>query len=94
MFQTYDPVRINAYEKLLASPQPAGLPRGGQVHRWAGDPDRRVSRLPAIMMAWLQRRHLDTDVGEPLTARVRTFRRTPSVRTVNHGLHLLRPTGT
>lgn len=93
MFQTYDPVRVDAYEKLLASPQPADLPRGGQVHRWDGDPDRRVSRLPAIMMAWLQRRHLDTDVGEPLTTRVRTFRRT-SMRRVSPRLHLLRPTGT
>ena len=94
MFQTFDPVRVDALAKLLASPQPADLPRGGQVHRWDGDPDRRTTRLPAIIMGWLQYRHLEIDAEEPLDSRVRIYVRPRRVRRVNPGLHVLEPTGT
>ena len=95
MIQTFDPQRLDAYERLLAQPLPRGLARGGHVYRCSGDPDRRTTRLPALMMAWLQRRHLETDADEPLTARARTFRRARRpVRRPNPGLQVLRPTGT
>ena len=95
MIQTFDPQRLDAYEQILARPQPPNLPRGSHVYRWGGDPDRRTTRLPAIIMAWLQRRHLAIDAEEPLTARARTYRRPRRpVRAVNPGLRLLRPTGT
>jgi hypothetical protein len=94
MFQTFDPGRVDAFAKLLASPQPADLPRGGQVHRWDGDPDRRTTRLPAMMMRWLQHRHLEVDAEEPLDSRVHTYVRPGRVRRVNPGLHVLAPTGT
>src|SRR5260221_10618823 len=91
MMQTFDPERFQAFEQLLAQPLPHDLPCGGQIHRWDGDPDRRTTRLPKILMAWLQRRYLEIDVEEPLTARARTFK--PARRTVrapNPGLRLLR----
>jgi hypothetical protein len=95
MFQTGDPGRVEAFAKLLASPQPADLPRGGQVRRWDGDPDRRATRLPAMIMAWLQYRHLEVDAEEPLDSRVRIYVRPPRLlRRVNPGLHVLKPTGT
>ena len=93
--QAFDLQRLDAYEQLLARPQPHGLPRGSHVYRWGGDPNRRTTRLPAIIMAWLQRRHLEIDADEPLTARARTFRRARrTVRLPNPGLRILRPTGT
>jgi hypothetical protein len=95
MIQTFDPGRLEAFEQILARPLPANLPPGGQIHRWDGDPDRRTTRLPGILMGWLQRRHLEVDAEEPLTGRARTFRRPRrAVRPSNPGLHLLRPTGT
>jgi len=94
MFQTFDPWRVDAFAKLLASPQPADLPRGAQVHRWDGDPDRRTTRLPAIIMGWLQHRHLANDAEEPLNSRVRTYARPRRLRPVNPGLHVLKQTGT
>jgi len=95
MVQTFDPQRLDVYERLLAKPLPRGLSRGGHVYRWSGDPDRRTTRLPAIMMAWLQHRHLEIDTDEPLTAKARTFRRPRrTVRLPNPGLRILRPTGT
>ena len=95
MMQTFDPARLETFEQILARPLPQGLPPGGQVHRWDGDPDRRTTRLPAIIMSWLQRRHLEIDADEPLTSRARTFRRPRrAVRPMNSPLHVLRPTGT
>ena len=83
MFQTLDPRRVDAFAKLLASPHPADLPPGGQVHRYDGDPDRRVTRLPAIIMGWLQHRHLELDAEEPLDSRVRICVRPRRLRPVN-----------
>jgi hypothetical protein len=95
VIQTFDPRRLEAFEQMLAQPQPRGLPRGGHVYRWAGEPDRRTTRLPGIIMGWLQRRHLEVDAEEPLTGQARTYRRARRpVRPLNSRLHILRPTGT
>ena len=63
-FQRFDPVRFDAFTQLLARTDPKGLPRRAHVSRWQGDPDRRGTRLPGILMAWMQRRHLEIDVEE------------------------------
>jgi hypothetical protein len=63
MTQTYDPVSVDAFARLLAQPDPDDLPRRGNVLRCEGEPDRRVTRLPRILMAWLQRRLLEEDGG-------------------------------
>ena len=92
MMQTFDAVNFNAFAQLLARPDPGDLPRRAHVYRYAGDPDRRATRLPVILMAWLQRRYLDSDVEEPMVSAPRTLKRLG--RPVNPGLRLLRPTGT
>jgi len=90
MLQTFDPGRVAAFVRLLAGPRPAGLPLGGQVHRCDGDPNRRTTRLPGIIMTWLQYRHLEIDADEPLDSRVRTYARAPRrLRPVNPGLRVL-----
>jgi hypothetical protein len=43
-------------------------------------------------MGWLQRRHLDVDRYEPVSAATRIMKR--SGRPPNRGLRVLRPTGT
>ncbi|HEY6211825.1 MAG TPA: hypothetical protein VIW45_06040 [Vicinamibacterales bacterium] len=92
MMQTYDPVFLDAFTELMARPDPADLPRRAHVRHYDGDPNRRLTRLPAIMMAWTQYRHLETDVEEPL-APTRTWSG-QGRRRVNPGLRVLRPTGT
>jgi hypothetical protein len=93
MMQEIDPVRFNAFVRLLTLPDPADLPRRGHVYRYQGDPNRRSTRLPGILMAWLQRRHLAVDEVRELptwtTPAVRRHARQASI-----GLRLLRPTGT
>ena len=75
MMQTHDPVNLDAFARLMARPDPADLPRRAHVHRYDGDPNRRLTRLLPIHMAWLQRRHLDVEVEEPIaTARRRQER--------------------
>jgi hypothetical protein len=91
MMQTFDPVCLDAFTRLLSRPDPADLPARSHLRRWEGDPDRRTTRLPAILMGWLQRRHLDVDLEEIPGAAKRTARR---LRPANSGLRLLRPTGT
>jgi hypothetical protein len=66
MFEQYDPERYEAFEQLLTKPDPPDLPRRGHVLHWAGDPDRRITRLPPIQMGWLQRWCLETCGEEPL----------------------------
>jgi hypothetical protein len=90
--EAYDPVTYDAFVRLLARPDPKDLPRRSHVHRWEGDPDRRATRLPGILMCWLQRRYLETDIEEPLAPPTRTAR--TQGRPVNPGLRVLRPTGT
>jgi hypothetical protein len=96
--QTIDPVCLDAFAKLLARPDPTDLPRRAHVYRCEGDPNRRATRLPGILMAWLQRRHLAIDVEEPLASATRTSAREGTwVRQeprANPGLRVLRPTGT
>lgn len=92
MMQTFDAGVLNQFTRLLARPDPADLPRRAHVHRCAGDPNRRATRLPGILMAWLQQRHLETDIEEPLASARRGLKR--HGRLMNPGLRLLRPTGT
>jgi hypothetical protein len=92
MMQAFDPVRFDAFAQLLARPDPTDLPRRAHVYVCQGDPNRRETRLPGILMGWLQRRHLEVDVEEPLAAAQRTLKRRE--RAVNPGLRVLRPTGT
>ena len=92
MMQTIDPACIEALERLLARADPTDLPRRTHVYRCQGDPDRRETRLPGIVMGWLQRRHLDVDRYEPVAAATRTVKR--SGWPPNRGLRVLRPTGT
>ena len=92
MQHTFDHVRFEAFACLLARPDPKGLPKRAHAYRWEGDPDRRVTRLPAIMMGWLQRRHLEVDFEGPVLRATRV----PNgrMRGANPGLRVLRPTGT
>ena len=64
--QKFNHERYNAFAQLLSRPDPAGMPRRANVSRWAGEPDRRGTRLPGILMAWMQHRHLALDVDEPV----------------------------
>jgi hypothetical protein len=89
MMQVIDPQRYNAFVRLMALPDPADLPRRGHVLRCEGDPARRSTRLPAILMGWLQRRYLESDVEEPLNRASRDLQRRTRVN-----LRVLRPTGT
>ena len=95
---TRDSVCLEAFARLLARPDPRNLPRRAHVYRFEGDPDRRATRLPGILMAWLQRRHLAIDIEEPLGPAMRTsLRHDPWTRPeprANPGLRVLRPTGT
>jgi hypothetical protein len=88
----YDPVTYDAFVRLLARPDPRDLPRRAHLPRCAGDPDRRATRLPGILMRWLQRRYLEKDFEEPLAPPIRALR-SPG-RPANPGLRVLRPTGT
>jgi hypothetical protein len=90
--QTINPARFDAYLRLLAEPDPADLPRRSHVPRYAGDPNRPATRLPGILMAWLQRRHLMVDPEQPLAQATPMGKR--DRRPSSSGLHLLRPTGT
>ena len=92
MTQAFDPVRFDAFARLLARPDPSDLPRRAHVYRYEGDPDRRSTCTPGILMAWLQRRHSEGDVDEPLASATRMLERRR--RPANPGLRVLRPTGT
>lgn len=89
MIQVIDPKRFDAFVQLMSMPDPADLPHRGHVLRYEGDPDRRATRLPRIIMGWLQRRHLDSDVEETPTVVTRVPRRRGRA-----DLRVLRPTGT
>ena len=96
---TIDPVCLDAFARLLAQPDPRDWPRRAHIGRYEGDPDRRVTRLPGILMAWLQRRHLAIDSEEPIVSATRTSSTRQDTwqrqeRRANPGLRVLRPTGT
>jgi hypothetical protein len=93
MMQTFDPASLAAFGRLLERPDPTDLPRRAHTYRCEGDPNRRTTRLPAILMAWLQHRHLAVDSEGPVApaiARPGTRR----MRLAKPGLRVLRPTGT
>ncbi len=92
MMQSYDPACLGALQRLLARPDPPEMPRRMHVYQCAGEPDRRETRLPGILMGWLQRRHLDVDIEEPL-APARRIQRYERAVPAYGGLRLLRPTG-
>jgi hypothetical protein len=87
MMQTFDPVCLEAVARLLARPDPSDLPRRAHVYHCDGDPDRRATRLPGILMGWLQRRHLEVDLEEPIASAWRTSKRRG--RLVTPGLGVL-----
>ena len=95
MIQSFDPVSFDAFAVLLALPDPTDLPRRAHVYNFEGDPNRRVTRLPGILMAWLQHRHLERDVEEPLASATPVWnRRARTPRSARPMLLVLRPTGT
>ncbi len=83
---------FEAFEQLLAQPDPQDLPRRGHALRWEGEPNRRVTRLLPIVMCWLQHHLLETDTEEPLARATGT----PTGRAcvTAPGLRLLKRTGT
>ena len=90
--KAFDPVCFEAFAELLARPDPGDLPRRANVCRCEGDPNRRATRFPGILMGWLQRRYLEVDVEERLAPATRMVKR--HERSANFRLHVLRPTGT
>ena len=60
--QAFDPSCLAAFERLLAIPDPPDMPRCAHMRPYGGDPQRRKTRLPLILMSWLQRHHLDLDL--------------------------------
>ena len=90
--QPFNQEAFEAFTALLERPDPREMPRRAHMMRWEGDPNRRATRLPPILMAWLQLRFLEAD-GEELPAPARPVRRRRAAA-FNPGLRLLRPTGT
>jgi hypothetical protein len=88
---TMNPLCLDAFERLLAQPDPDDLPRRAHVLRWEGEPNRRSTRLPSIMMSWLQRRFLEIDGEEALPRATRV--RTRNARMTTPRLHVLRSSG-
>jgi len=92
MMKSFDPVSFEAFVELMSRPDPTDLPPRTHVYWCEGDPNRRATRLPGILMGWLQRRHLAIDAQVPLAPATRMLRR--QARPANPGLRVLRPTGT
>ena len=61
VIQAIDPSCLAAFERLLAIPDPPEMPRRAHMRPYGGDPERRRTRLPLILMSWLQRRHMERD---------------------------------
>jgi hypothetical protein len=91
MRQSFDPMCFDAFARLLAQPDPRDLPRRAHVLRYEGDPERRATRLPGILMPRSQRRHLEIDTEAPLAPETGSG---TQERQANPGLRVLRPTGT
>ena len=90
----FDRVCFEAFERLLAQPDPPEMPRRTHIYSYDGESDRRATRLPALLMVWLQRRHLAVEIEEPL-APARRARKPFRVRSGSGyaELRLLRSTG-
>jgi hypothetical protein len=65
----FQPGAFRGLSDCWEQPDPTDLPRRSHVYRCLGDPNRRTTRFPEILMGWLQRRYLDIDVEEPLASR-------------------------
>jgi hypothetical protein len=91
MRQIVESPRLEALGRLLARPDPSDLPKRANVVRWQGDPNRRSTRLPPIMMAWLQRRFLEIDGEGTLPSATPAWARRVTARTPK--LHMVRRTG-
>lgn len=89
--QIVDTARFEAFVQMLAQPDPSDLPKRGHTYRYEGEANRRATRLPGILMGWLQRRHLTVDVEDAVSRAAKGARR--YVRPANPGLRVLRPTG-
>ena len=87
VMQPIDQMSFDAFARLLARPDPPDLPRRGNIRRCEGDPNRRTTRLPGILMASLQRRCLEEKVEEPLASATRP--RNIRGRDVDSGLCVL-----
>lgn len=61
MMQRVDPIAFDAYERILALPDPPDLPRRGHVLRLEGKPNRRSTLFPGILKIWLQNHYLSVD---------------------------------
>lgn len=92
MRQALDLERVDAFVRLLAQPDPCDLPRRAHVYRCAGDPERRATRLPGILMGWLQLRHLAVDIEAPPAQAIRALKKAGCPASPR--LRVLRPTGT
>jgi hypothetical protein len=71
LMHTFNPVAYEAFETLLARPDPKDLPRRAHVLRCEGELDRRSGRLLPIVMSWVQRRALESGIEEPLAPAIR-----------------------
>ncbi|HVC19838.1 MAG TPA: hypothetical protein VNE16_07155 [Vicinamibacterales bacterium] len=92
MIHFFDPVRHDALVRLLARADPADLPRRSHVYRCEGDPNRRTTRLPLILMGWLQQHHCAVDLEDlPAPVAQSPHRQT---HVAGPALRVLRPTGT
>lgn len=61
MLQPFNVATFNAYERLLALPDPPDLPRRAHVRLCDGEPHRRATRYPRILIGWLQHHYMDVD---------------------------------
>jgi hypothetical protein len=62
MMQPFDPVCFEAYARLLALPDPPEMQglRGHSV-RCLGQPNRRETLFPRVLIGWLQHHYLAVD---------------------------------
>ena len=89
----YDPVVYDAFvQPAVRDPIPATCPDAPMCLGATAIPIDVRRASPRILMCWLQRRYLESDVEEPLASPTRALRSV--ARPANPGLRVLRPTGT
>lgn len=65
MIQPFDLATFNAYERLLALPDPPEMQgRRGHVRTVEGKPNRRQTIVPGMLTGWLQHHYLLVDGEE------------------------------